>query len=486
MYYETAISIVQQPGWVYANLASAQELSGNYEGAVKTICAGISVSPGAEFLKSRLDQYVDSYWNVEEQKLEYIAETQDRNTLIAEYNRVITFISSHYAKIFNLNSFKPLTNKLNSKRVLIIGLPREVLPQCFRYRIEQKLEQLAYAGYEAQTVIWHEQETALNLINFYDIIIFYRVPAFPGIVKLVEYAKSLGKITFYEVDDLLFEPFSVPPIESYGGQLSLSAYTNVTKDIGSYRAIASKCDYAIASTLPLIEKLAPLTITQVGYLHRNGLDKHTRFRHIAPSNKGYINLFYGSGTLAHNTDFLIEALPAISRILIEFKNVKLTIVGNLTLPEPVLHRFGDRIVQVELVRDITAYWTYLSASDINLAVLHDDVLNGCKSELKWFEAATFSIPSIVSRTKNYLDVIKHGADGFVVSGDNEWYYTLKKLIENPDLRRSIGSQANERVKNEYSVAALSENIDAIIKNAIIHRHNANDTKTNKEMSKVPT
>ncbi len=469
-HYQTAINLNSQSHWVYCNLANSQELSGRYQEAVKTLCEGAKEFPGANLIFTMLNTAVEKYWDAENQKLECFAVTQDRVRLIIEYDKVVSFICDIYGQVYRRTSDSQLACVLNSRRILIVGWTYDALPQCYRYRIEQKLEQLEYAGYETETVPWIHSENALKLINFYDVIIFYRTPGFPCVLKLIEYAKSLGKITFYELDDLLFETISVPPIETYGGQISIDTYTSITKDIGSHHASASQCDYAIASTMPLLNRLAPLVKTKIGYLHRNGLDKYNFLRNGKPSEKGYINLFYGSGTLAHNSDFIIEALPAITRILEEYDNVKLTTVGYLKLPDKFIFDFQDKVVQIPITKDVVSYWNYLSASDINLAVLHDDEMTGCKSELKWFEAATFSIPSVVSRTQNYLDVIKQGVDGFVVSGEEQWYSTLKSLIDRPDLRWEVGNNAYERLKKEYSIPALSQNIHQIITTCLDNRN----------------
>lgn len=473
LHYEIALGLKNRSIWVYLNLAHAQAAINQYDLSVCTIYDCMKQFPRSEILFSKLDNYIHEYWTFEEQKLDGLASSQNIDELILEYERITAFISDYYLKIFTINSLEPVNNCLNSKKVLIVGLAQNVLPQCFRYRMEQKIEQLQFAGYQAESVLWSDYDSTMNLINFYDLIIFYRVPAFPEVLKLISYARSLGKITFYELDDLLCESFSVPAIDTYGGQISIATYTNLIKDIGYHRSAASKCDYAIASTLPLLERLAPLTTTQLGFLHRNGLDKYNVCSHHAEIHKGYLNLFYGSGTLAHNSDFIVEALPAISHILKEYSHVKLTVVGNLELPATFLQTFKAQVIQVPLIRNIEAYWTYLAASDINLAVLHDDTLAGCKSELKWFEAATFAIPSIVSKTRNYLDVIKHGEDGFVVSGEHEWYDSLRQLIENPELRQLIGKNAQTRVVEEYSVSALAKNIDRLMQQAV-----ANHSKSN--------
>jgi glycosyltransferase involved in cell wall biosynthesis len=144
--------------------------------------------------------------------------------------------------------------------------------------------------------------------------------------------------------------------------------------------------------------------------------------------------------------------------------------------------FEKQIIRLPLVRDLGVYWSYLGASDINLAVLHDDVLTACKSELKWFEAGAFCIPSVVSRTANYLDVIDDGKDGFIVAGEEQWYQALNNLIENPEMRKQVGLKVNQRVKAEYSVAALATNIDDIMKDCIA-RHSVMQKKTAAAMPK---
>jgi tetratricopeptide (TPR) repeat protein len=471
VHYEMALELGAKSESLYANLSRVYAVTGDHKKAVDTALLGLQQIPSSEVLVGRVDDLVNEYWNCESQRLNALASAQDRHRLIDDYDDVASFICTSYARLFKRVSDKPVAVTLNASRVLIIGLTQDAAPQCFRYRMEQKIEQLKAAGYEAEMVAWHDQVTAMRKINFFDIVIFYRVPAFPNVLKQVEYAKSLGKITFFEVDDLLFEAGSVPAFETYGQQITTSSYMNVTKDIGSYRAMARQCDYAIASTQPLLDRLAPLARTGIGYLHRNGFDKHNVFSIVPPADKGYINLFYGSGTLAHNSDFIIEAIPAITKILRKHNHVKLTVVGYLTLPQRFLTEFDKQIIRLPMVRDLGVYWSYLGASDINLAVLHDDVLTGCKSELKWFEAAAFCIPSVVSRTANYVDVIADGKDGYIVAGEEQWYAALNKLVESAELRKRVGTEAHKRVTAEYSVAALATNIDRIIKDCIA-KHSA--------------
>lgn len=482
-HYQSAINLGAQSDWIYSNFSRTQSLLGYKKEAITTICQALNSLKNSAILLTQLDERIDDYWSTEEQSIEFLATVQDKESLISKYDEVTCFIADTYQKFFTGESEIQHTGSLNPSRVLIVGLHPDVLPQCYRYRVAQKNEQLQLAGYTVNEVIWNDYENVFHQIGFNDLIIFYRVPAMPKVLKAVEYAKSLGKVTFYEIDDLLIDKLSVPQIETYGGQITLSAYINVTKDIGSYRAIASRCEFAIASTIPLLVKLAPLTISKKGFLHRNGLDKYSPIEGFQTKQKDYINIFYGSGTLAHNSDFLEEILPSLKLILRQFPTVKLTIMGFLELPVDFLNEFKSRTILIPFTKSLVAYSTYLSACDINLAVLHRDDSTDCKSEIKWIEAAAFSIPSVVSCTQNYLDVIRHEVDGLVVSNKSEWYNSLKILIENEHLRKQIGAGAFNRVQSEYSIIKLSQNIRKILTDALASR-NISGAKSRKKIAFV--
>ena len=233
-----------------------------------------------------------------------------------------------------------------------------------------------------------------------------------------------------------------------------------------YRSAARLCHFGIASTQPLAEKLGRLVASGNCFLHRNGLDCNTPSK--APEikkNKAYIDIFYGSGTHAHNVDFITEVLPALDKLLAKHAHVRLIIAGYLQLPSDFLTTHNQQVI-LKPFAELSTYLTYLSEADINIAVLLEDDINDCKSELKWFEAASLGVPSVVSKTRNYLDVIRHEVDGFVISGQDEWFITLDQLIIDPNKRFQIAETAMKRVQEDYSVPALADNIKNVIETAI--------------------
>ncbi|NJL09824.1 MAG: hypothetical protein HC908_05390 [Calothrix sp. SM1_7_51] len=68
----------------------------------------------------------------------------------------------------------------------VLLVVEESIPQCFRYRVQQKLEQLQYLEYEVSWMSWHDADQTRNLLHFYHIIIFYRVPALPEVLKIIK------------------------------------------------------------------------------------------------------------------------------------------------------------------------------------------------------------------------------------------------------------------------------------------------------------
>ncbi|WP_418135114.1 glycosyltransferase family protein [Psychromonas sp. GE-S-Ul-11] len=353
---------------------------------------------------------------------------------------------------------------LNTDKVLIIGDYH--VPQCIRYRIDQKVEQLESQGKEVTTVDWMKLEQHQNEIALHDVVIFYRVPAVPEVIKTMAQVNANGKASFYEIDDLLFEESYPAPIDSFGGYIGLDTHIELRKSMASFYAAARQCRFGISSTQLLCDKLQNIVMDKTCLLHRNGLDKLNVIRKEDKSHKKTIDIFYGSGTQAHNSDFIDQALPALTRILNKHKHARLVIAGYLQLPKAFIARYKEQLQQVPPIKNVKAYWAFLAQADISLAVLDDDEINGCKSELKWFEAACFSIPSVVSTTANYRDVLTNGEDAFIASNEQEWFDALNNLITDNQLRESIASNALQKVETEYSVdhlgKSLVEGLDALL------------------------
>ena len=466
-HYSEAISLKPKSIWSHINLNKSLAKLGKHDRVVEVIIDAIENYPLNPSLLQITEDSINSYWRNEDEKLSAIAKCSNRKGIMSATESAVNTVSKLYRCRFMVATENIPRVKINTQNVLIVG--DFYLPQCLHYRIEQKQEQLEEAGFEVSAVPWTKSEDMQNEILWNDIIIFYRVPALPSVVKIMEQARSLGKLTFYEIDDLIFDPIYPPEINSYGGKVGPSQYLGLVKGMALMHEAAKLCDYAIASTKPLLEKLESLVHKQKGFLHRNALDSLNWFvepTELDKDGKDNITIFYGSGTLAHNSDFILEVLPAIERIMENYKAVNLVVAGYLKLPESFTSKYKKQIMSIPFTDNLKTYWYCLSGANINIAVLHKDIINNCKSELKWFEAACFGIPSVVSATQNYLDVIQDGVDGFIASSIEQWYDSLEKLITDSKLRKQVGLNALNRVRNEYSISNMAENISSIIEEAL--------------------
>jgi glycosyltransferase involved in cell wall biosynthesis len=340
-------------------------------------------------------------------------------------------------------------------------LANQDLAQCKHYRVEQKLRQLRAAGIKTEVFNQHDPIPFIRSLLGARAAIFYRVPAFPTIIKAILTAKSLGVPTHYEIDDLIFDAAYYPDtFESYEGQISRLEYNGLCYGVPLFRFAMGLCDYGIASTPLLAGQMETLVRKQFCFVVRNGLDERNDraidMARMPRPQRDVVTIFYGSGTKAHNSDFNDLAAPALLSALERYDNVHLVIVGHLRL-HCEFDRFSSRVQQLGFVNDLDQYWSLLAASDINLAVLSPGLMASCKSEIKWLEAAVLQVPSIVSATQTYIEVLEDGVDALIVDNHaSAWTSALNRLIEDPDLRRSMGASARSKALQNYSIEQAAD------------------------------
>ena len=161
---------------------------------------------------------------------------------------------------------------------------------------------------------------------------------------------------------------------------------------------------------------------------------------------------YGSGTPTHDIDFE-EVAPALRRVLARFPAVELWIAGPLQMED-----WGNQVRRFPLT-DWRGWFERLSKMDIALAPLERaNVFCRAKSEVKFLEAAILGVPIVASRIDPYSDAITEGVDGFLATDTAEWEAALIQLIEQPELRASVGSAGLETVRRRYSPEARARDL----------------------------
>jgi glycosyltransferase involved in cell wall biosynthesis len=170
-----------------------------------------------------------------------------------------------------------------------------------------------------------------------------------------------------------------------------------------------------------------------------------------PKKDSKIRIGY-AGSSTHYHDIKI-ALYALKEIVLKNKNVVLVFMGYA--PDYLKDNIPPDQLEIWPATEIGDYHLrYASLRlDIGIAPLHDNIFNAGKSNLKVIENGALSIPTVASPIYPYLNTIEDGIDGLIVkkNKDSEWIKCLQLLIDNKELRLSMGAKIKEKVMREYNV-----------------------------------
>ena len=337
-----------------------------------------------------------------------------------------------------INKFKAVPRE---QYILLIDGVENIIPQCTRYRVLNKAEQLRKHGFEV--MVTNLSDFQLSMAQNASHIIIYRSPISPELLRLCHMAQDYGKPIFYDIDDLVFDTVYTDQL-SYTQGLNSVEKGNYDAGVRNYGYMLENCDGAITSTNQLQEELYKY---QSKVLLNRNLASDDLIAISSQYIKDYsqtsdiVKIGYFSGSISHNENFeLIK--PAIKELLTKYSNVQLHIVGILDIPQD-MKPFENQIVTHDYV-DWDKLPALISEVDINLAPLVDSIFNRAKSEIKWIEAALVKVPTVASKIGAFSDAVVDGETGLLAT-DEEWFDKLEALVLSPELRQKIADAAYRAV-----------------------------------------
>lgn len=340
--------------------------------------------------------------------------------------------------------------RLLRPRVLIVA--ELTLPQCKKYRVDQKHDMIEALGWDCSVVAWQNTEQVLMLMQTHSLVIFYRVPAFPEVLRIIREADSLGLPHYFELDDLIFD------LDDYAGNPNLIGLDPATTKglfdgARLYRQALELCRDVIAST-PYLGTRMHAVGGGSSVVIENALDAETMRAATTPRphrQDGNVRIIYGSGTRTHDADFSLIA-DALRRVVAEHGNVEIVIVGDLTPPRGLLDA-SARLRRLPAC-PYPQYLALVADSDIAIAPLVPGNFNEAKSNIKFLEAASVGVPSVCSPRSAFVQAIRHGETGFLAETSDDWYAALTSLVADPALRLRMGQAARHDVLQRYSPDAI--------------------------------
>ena len=348
-----------------------------------------------------------------------------------------------------INKFKAVPR---DQYILLIDGVENIIPQCTRYRVLNKAEQLRKHGFEVKVV--NLSDFQLSMAQNASHIIIYRSPISPELLRLCHLAKEYGKPVFFDIDDLVFDTVYTDQL-SYTQGLNQVEKGNYDAGVRNYGYMLENCDGAITSTNQLQEELKKYQSTVL--LNRNLASDElisisSQFLKDYSQVSDVVKIGYFSGSISHNENFeLIK--PAIKQLLTKYSNVQLHIVGILDIPKD-MKPFGNQIVTHDYV-DWDKLPALISEVDINLAPLVDSIFNRAKSEIKWIEAALVKVPTVASKIGAFSDEVVDGGTGLLAT-DDEWFDKLESLVLSLELRQKLAESAYRAVLENCTLSKKDE------------------------------
>ena len=323
-----------------------------------------------------------------------------------------------------------------------------------RYRIDNIIEALKKYNIIADKYYDFSLKELLKNQNYDILVIFrgsYEIRHLEPVVKMFK-EKNIPIV--FDTDDLIFDERVMDWFDriKHETQEKQERFKNSLK---AYKKTLLDCDYATVSTSCIQSFFNAVGFdSKNSFVFKLGINEKQfklaqKLNKVKKFDNEVIKISYLSGTATHNKDFE-QAENAILKLLEEFPNLELHIVGPLVLNE----KFDAYKKQIKRKK----YMGYLSLlkysakMDINIAPLElNNPYNDCKAETKIFEAALVKVPCVVSPIDSYQKCIENEVTGYLASNDDEWYKYLKILVTDKNKRKEVAEASYEKIAIPFCV-----------------------------------
>lgn len=286
-----------------------------------------------------------------------------------------------------------------------------------------------------------------NLLE-YDTIFVQRLHRWDD-YYIIKRLKEAGKRIVYDIDDDLFNITPDNP-----------AYHSITRDDQvAAMAIMTLVDTVTVTTELIANRIKSIVGVDCVVIP-NALDCHDSWNKIenCGSPDGWKRIFW-SGGASHAADWEV-CFEAISEIMTERKNVRLTIMGflppcidlNRNLPQ-----FSGRIEYQKFSDPETYYQTIHGIrADVGIAPIQETTFNTSKSSIKFLEYSLIGMPTVASNWAPYNNVIIDKENGRLVKGKDEWKKAICFYLDRPMTAKETISKARITCENDFHLPEISK------------------------------
>jgi len=323
------------------------------------------------------------------------------------------------------------------------------LAACGHYRIINPLWYLERLGADVRYFTYESvKEGGYGIRDIADgnVIIAQRQYSTAIANTLLNDCLSLGKLVIYEADDNFHAVLPSSPV--YG------VYHQGSEELKNLTKLIQALDGATVSTPELAGDYS--SIAKSIEVVPNGIDFEMRDWTYIPEDKdpNFLYMMFTGGA-THCGDLPIIQKP-VEIIMKKYDYVKLALFTSNYLVSYIINTWDIPLDRIQVVPTVSfqEYPQSLGWGDIVLVPLENNRFNAAKSNLRYLECSARKIPGVYSVTPPYSTSIHNGVNGFTAQTTDEWVEKISKLVENSELRTSMGEKAYQHVKDCYDMKKL--------------------------------
>ena len=380
---------------------------------------------------------------------------------------IIVIAITSLKKISNIYKIEDTNNKRNIKDVLFIyGCDKNL--DSYQYRIKNQMEQLKACFLESDECFYLNLDPIIVLS--YRVLVLFFCPLTKKVEEAIRLAKNLNKRILFDIDDVSFDKI-YKDIHSDIKILSQKQNHIDNNLINNMGKALKFCDGIITNTEALAKELKNYSSNV--FINRNMANdeiwkisqKSLKNVNNIKNKKHIIIGYFSDNTTPDPNINMIK--PALIKILYEFTNIQIFLIGEFDLTN-FLNDYSSQIIK-KTFKDQEELSEIISNIDINISPIELKYFNKIKSENKWVKASLFKVPTIASNFGEFKHIIHQNQTGLLCSDLKDWYLSLKMLIENESLRKTLGENAYNACKLKYNTIYNGRKLSNYI-NSIANKH----------------
>lgn len=174
-----------------------------------------------------------------------------------------------------------------------------------------------------------------------------------------------------------------------------------------------------------------------------------------PDSKSIVIGWVGSAT---TRNFLYELKDVFEEIARRYDNAVFKFVG-ARFPAGSIRNIANRTWSLESEAD------EIQSFDIGIMPMPDNEWTRGKCGFKIILYMACGLPVVSSPVGVNKEIIREGVNGFLAGTNDEWIEKLSKLIEEPELRKSLGMSGRRTVEEAYSIRRYAPNFIKVLNDA---------------------